>query len=199
MRPSTVGAPVLAAVALLLVARCTAADPPPHPAAAHPVPSSTAAGAVPDVFNATDVAWLQLMIPMTEQALDLLASAAERAADPEVARFAAETGAGHRIQLRTLRGLLKRSGTPPVNVHEGHDMPGMVTAAELAVLHRAQGAAFDGLFAGHIGEYLRQSVRVARGEQASGADRETRAFAGAVERTRAGELTRLAGLPGASD
>ncbi|MFC6577889.1 DUF305 domain-containing protein [Planomonospora parontospora] len=244
MRTSTVGAPVLAVVALLLVARCATADPP-HPAAhsagypvaagsgsaAHPAvvdpgsavdpvpapasgpgsgsapapgsgsgsapaPGSVSAGTVPGAFNATDVAWLQLMIPMTEQTLDLLVSAPERAADPEVARLAAELDAGHRAQLRTLRGLLKRSGTPPVNVHEGHDMPGMVTPAELAAVNRAEGAAFDRLFTEHVGEYLRQSVQVARGEQGSGADRETRAFAAAMERARAGELTRLTRLTG---
>ncbi|GAT67851.1 DUF305 domain-containing protein [Planomonospora sp. ID91781] len=252
MRASAVGAPVLAVVALLLVARCATADPP-HPAAhpagypvaagsgsaAHPAvadpgsaadpvpapasgpgsgsapapgsapalgsgsgsapaPEAVSAGTVPGAFNATDVAWLQLMIPMTEQALDLLVSAPQRAADPEVARLAAELDAGHRAQLRTLRGLLKRSGTPPVNVHEGHDMPGMVTATELAEVNRVEGAAFDRLFTEHVGEYLRQSVQVARGEQGSGADRETRAFAAAVERTRAGELIRLTGLGGAS-
>ncbi len=80
---------------------------------------------------------------------------------------------------------------PESNEHDGHDMPGMVTAADFAVLNKASGAAFDRLFRQDAREYLSQSVVVARGEQGSGADRETKAFAASMEKLHAAQLTRL--------
>ncbi|GLW12570.1 hypothetical protein Misp01_76980 [Microtetraspora sp. NBRC 13810] len=200
MKAATVGAPVLAVLSLLLVARCVAAQPThsaaDHLAVAQPAvtPVVTASGAAA-TFNATDVAWLQLLIPMTEQALPVLDAARGRTTDPRLLGLAARMGVEHRAQLRTLRDLLRRSGTPGVNVHEGHNMPGMVTPAELADGERAEGAGFDRFFTEHIGEYLRQSVLVAEGEKGSGADRDTKAFAAAMGRARAGELAQLTSDP----
>ncbi|MEU8379336.1 DUF305 domain-containing protein, partial [Streptosporangium sp. NPDC048865] len=75
MKASTIGASVLVVLTVLLVSRCVAAEPQTHSAANHPpsrsgpaaLPSPT--GSAPGTFNGTDIAWLQLMIPMTEQAV----------------------------------------------------------------------------------------------------------------------------------
>ncbi|MER5323338.1 DUF305 domain-containing protein [Streptosporangium roseum] len=199
MKAATIGAPVLAALTVLLVARCAAAGPAAHPAAAHlPPPAaretiSAPARTTPGAFNATDVAWLQLMIPMTEQMLRLLELVPEQTSNPRVTRLAARLGAGHRAELPRLRELLGRSGAPGVNVHEGHDMPGMVTAGDLRVLGRTTGAAFDRLLVEHIREHLEQGILVSRGEQGSGAEQAVRALAAVVERTRAAQLALLDG------
>ncbi|MEZ0076401.1 DUF305 domain-containing protein [Planotetraspora sp. GP83] len=197
MRAATIGAPVLAVLTVLLVTRCVAAGTDAHSAAGHmPLHSnmtSAPTGTAPAGANATDVAWLQLMIPMTEQAVRLMEAAPSRTSNPRVTRLAAEMSAGHRTQLRTLRELLRRAGAPLTNVHEGHNMPGMVTATELKTVERTGDAAFDRLFTQHIGEYLRQSVLVAGGEQQSGADRDTTAFAATLAKSRAGDLAQLTG------
>ncbi|MEV4288445.1 DUF305 domain-containing protein [Nonomuraea bangladeshensis] len=80
---------------------------------------------------------------------------------------------------------------PAINPHAGHDMPGMITAAELARLRTAEGPAFDTLFTRHLRAHLRQSRSVTRSEQVSGADPGIKALAAAIERTRTTQLSAL--------
>ncbi|SDG29726.1 Uncharacterized conserved protein, DUF305 family [Sinosporangium album] len=202
MKPATVGLPVLAVLTLLLLARCVAA-PSSHSAAGHgwpPVAATSQSQAAPTsaTYNATDVAWLQLIIPMTRQALPVFDAAPRRTSNPLIVQLAAQMGNEHRAQLRTLQSLLRRAGVPDVNMHAGHNMPGMVTIAELGDGTRTKDAAFDRFFTEHIGEYLRQSVSLAEGVQGAGADRDTKAFAVTVGRARAADLDRLTGAPKAT-
>ncbi|MFC7647768.1 DUF305 domain-containing protein [Streptosporangium lutulentum] len=156
--------------------------------------SSPASTSMPSgTFNATDVAWMQLMIPMDEQLLTMLELAPKRTSNPEVTRLAERFAADHRAELLRLRELLDRSGAPTTNVHEGHDMPGMVTAEDLRVIDRTTGAAFDRLFAKNMREHLEQGVLLSRGVRGSGADQGTRELAGSIEKTRAAQLDRLDG------
>jgi uncharacterized protein (DUF305 family) len=199
MRAVLAAAPAAALVgALLLAAGC--ADPnrspvtDPRPPATGQATDVTSPTAPAGPLNATDLAWVLLMIPLDEQALRLLALVPERTPDRAVRQLAARFGAGYREELVRLRGLLKRAGIPETNPHEGHDMPGMVTAAELRAIGGTTGAAFGRLFAAALRENLEQAALVARGEQASGSDRATRTLAAAVERTRATQLTQLARL-----
>lgn len=134
------------------------------------------------------------MIPMDERTLPLLDLGAERGHDPAVRRLAARIRKAHLAELERLREMLGRTGLPATNVHEGHDMPGMVTAADLAALRKATGPAFDRLFADRLREHLDQSAAVARSEQTAGADEGTRALAAAVERARAAQSDLLDGI-----
>jgi uncharacterized protein (DUF305 family) len=154
------------------------------------VPSAAAVTA-PGGFGPTDVAWVELMIPMDTQALRLLAMVPGKVSDPEVKRLAARISAYHRSELVKLRELLLRSGVPQTDPHQGHTMPGMVTPDELAAIGRASGAAFDRLVTEHLHEHLKQSILVARGEQDSGVQHDTKALAAAIEKTRAGQLAEL--------
>ncbi|GAA4197965.1 hypothetical protein GCM10022252_47640 [Streptosporangium oxazolinicum] len=197
MKVSTIGASVLVVLTVLLVSRCVAAEPQTHSAVNHPPSRSgpaalpTPTGSVSGSFNGTDIAWLQLMIPMTEQAARLLELAPGKTSNPRLKRFAEEYVADRRTTLQELRDLLRRSGVPESNEHEGHDIPGMVIPNDFAALKRADGEAFDRLFTKDAREYLTQSVLVAKGLQKSGADPETKAFAAALEKTYSGQLPRL--------
>ncbi|MFI6512702.1 DUF305 domain-containing protein [Streptosporangium sp. NPDC050855] len=209
MRASVVGVPVLAVLTVLLISRCVAAGPESHPAAGHhragpaaavssPLPSTAPSGTPSGgattpagSFNATDLAWLQLMIPMTEQSVRLLELAPGKTSNPAITRFAAETVPARRATLKGLRDLLRRAGVPQSREHEGHDMPGMTTPADFAALDRADGPAFDRLFTGNAREYLTQSVLVAKGEGRSGADPATKAFAAATAKAHTDQLARL--------
>ncbi|MER6169752.1 DUF305 domain-containing protein [Streptosporangium sp. NPDC001681] len=180
------------------VAGCGAHSPAAAPGHHHESPAPvapTAPAATPAAgFNTTDTAWLQLMIPMDERTLPLLDLGAERGHDPAVRRLAARIRKAHLAELERLREMLGRTGLPATNVHEGHDMPGMVTAADLAALRKATGPAFDRLFADRLREHLDQSAAVARSEQTAGADEGTRALAAAVERARAAQSDLLDGI-----
>jgi uncharacterized protein (DUF305 family) len=208
MKAIAVGMPLAALVAALLVAGCGGpasehAHHPPAPSGqstALPTPSppvsppvSTSAGMPSGTFNATDVGWMQLMIPMDEQLLSMLEMAPKRTSNPEVTRLAKLFAADHRAELLKLRALMDRSGAPKTNVHEGHDMPGMVTADDLRVIDQTKGAAFDRLFAKNMREHLEQGVLLSRGEQGAGADQATRELAGSIEKVRAAQLDRLDG------
>ncbi|RCG24056.1 DUF305 domain-containing protein [Sphaerisporangium album] len=155
---------------------------------------TAAVATIPPGFNGTDVAWLQLMIPMDGQTLALLDLARARGTDPELKRLAARVKDSHTAELTGLRRLLARTGLPSTNPHEGHSMPGMVNAADLAELGRTAGAEFDRRFAERLREHLDQSVTVSRGEQASGLNRDTRRLAAAIERLRATQRADLDGV-----
>lgn len=139
--------------------------------------------------NATDLAWLQLMIAMDERVLPLLDVGASRGHAPAVRQLAGKLRDAHVTELARLRS----AGPAADNPHAGHDMPGMVTAAELARLRSARGPTFDALFTDHLGAHLRQSLSVTRSEQLYGADSRVKALAAAIERTRLTQLPLLRG------
>ncbi|KOX24833.1 hypothetical protein ADK67_17550 [Saccharothrix sp. NRRL B-16348] len=153
---------------MLLLAACTPAPAPAPPPAASP-------------FNATDTAWIQLMIPMNEQLLPALALA-----PPELAPFAAELEVSHERELAQLKRLRARAGLSDENPHAGHEMPGLVSEADLAGLRLDP----TGLPA-TLREHLAQSALLARGEQDSGADQETRDLAASIVTARAAQSARL--------
>ncbi|MDG4781979.1 DUF305 domain-containing protein [Micromonospora sp. WMMD961] len=193
MRRST---PSTLLVAVLLVAGCGAGPPDPTgttapppsepPATVAPAPASTAGP-----FSPTDVAWLQLTVAMAERLLPVLELVPARTTDPAWRRLAAQVEATERADLERARRLLADSGAPATNPHEGHDMPGMVTAEEVTVLRAATGSPFHRLLAGHLRAHLAQATRVAVAEQRAGSHPATTAMAGAVVRDGDAHLTRL--------
>ncbi|MFJ5265611.1 DUF305 domain-containing protein [Streptomyces sp. NPDC088387] len=131
--------------------------------------TSTSAGASPtSTFSATDVAWIQLMIPMSERAQRLTDMAPSRRASPAVAALAARTGSRLREDLRELRELLKLSGVPDTRPHEGHDMPGMVSLATLGKAGTATGETFDKILTDALREHLTQSRMLGDSERTQG-------------------------------
>lgn len=162
---STAPGRLLALWGLVLLTGCTSAPPPP----------------TPSPFNTTDKAWLQLMIPMNEQllpALDL--------APTSLAGIAAEVRASHEVELDQLRRLRSRAGLPDSNLHAGHQMPGLISQADLIALRIDP----SGLGA-KLREHLDQSALIARGEQDNGADSETKELARSIGARRAEQISRL--------
>ena len=173
-----------------LVAGCgaSAASSGPPVSAGTPVPS------VQQAFNPTDLAWIQLMVPMDEQLLRVLDMANRQSADPAVRRLAQEVTTTHRAELAQLVALRTRSGAPTTNVHEGHDMPGMMTEPEIVAMGKAQGAAFDQLFRKNLKEHLDQSIIVARSIKTAGHEPSVKKLAASIETGRAAQLKLLAAL-----
>jgi hypothetical protein len=155
-----------------------------------PVPARAAAPRATGL-NGTDAAWLQLMIPMDEQTLQLLDLVPARTANPATRRLVTLVGAGLRTEVDQLRALRTRSGVSTTNVHAGHDLPGLVTADELAAAGKARGAALDRLVVTQLREQFDQSMLLCRGERGSGADAATKTLAASIERTRTVQLTQL--------
>ncbi|MFG2050878.1 DUF305 domain-containing protein [Micromonospora sp. NPDC048935] len=191
-----IAGPTALLAAMLLAAGCTtgpreAAGPTPP---ATTVPAATTVptpGGTTGAFSPTDIAWLQLTVAMADRLLPVLELVPARTTDPAWRRLAAEVGTAQRDTADRGRRLLAQSGAPTTNPHEGHDMPGMVTADEVNVLRSSTGQPFLRLFAGHLRAHLGQSVRIASAEQRGGVDPTTTALAGAVIR---GDTARLAAL-----
>ncbi|MEU0277449.1 DUF305 domain-containing protein [Streptomyces sp. NPDC006195] len=177
-------------VPLLFLGGCSAsADRPATPGrSAAPAPSSSAP------FTATDTGWIQLMTPMSEQAGQLLAMASAQDAAPPLASWAAALAKEHRTELAQLRQLLGRMGLPDTNVHEGHDMPGMVTEADLDRARGLTGARFDGFVRQEIRAHLEQSQRVSLSETRAGGSQEAKRLAARIADSRAGQLRTLSSL-----
>lgn len=175
----------------LLLTACTGgggqrADPGAGPPRTTAGPASSAAP--------TDSAWVQLMIPMDEQALALLDLAARKATDPRLRGWAAGLRTAQAGELTALRGLRDRMGLPDTDLHKGHDMPGMVTAEDLADARAAEGSSFDALLVTGIQAHLRQSEQVSRSETAAGGDPEARERARALVAARGKQLAALTAL-----
>lgn len=205
----------LALAAALLLAGCggdSAGDATESPGVATPTPTATPSDAPVDEaatptetpvdeagaggLSATDLAWVRLMIPVNEQLLPFLDALAERAEDPALAAFAADLVPGHEAELEALHALLSEAGVAYVNLHEGHNMPGMVTEDELAALAALDGPAFDEEALAHLDEHLTRTAEVSRAETEAGTDPATVALAADLDRarsTQSAELDRLTG------
>ncbi|MFF5089285.1 DUF305 domain-containing protein [Streptomyces niveus] len=175
-----------ALLVLLAVPGCSGATPASTPVRTSPVsvPATTPSGA-------TDAAWLQLMTPMNEGAVELLTMAADRATDPGLRSWATRLAAAHRAELDRMRPLLKQLGLPATNVHEGHEMPGMVTPGDLARARAAKGAAFEKVVVVQIREHLEHSARVSRSEVDAGSEAAAKKLAASLVEARAAELAAL--------
>ncbi|WP_411080464.1 DUF305 domain-containing protein [Streptomyces sp. cmx-18-6] len=182
---------MLALLALLGLTASAGCSSPTEPATA----SATAAPSASTDAAPTDAAWVQLMTPMNEKAVALLALAADRAAEPRLRAFATRLRSAQEGELGRLRPLLARMGLPDTDVHAGHDMPGMVTEQDLEAAEAAEGAAFDRLLLARIRDHLRQSAQVSRSEIAAGERADAKRLAAALVTAREAALTELEGLP----
>ena len=174
----------LAVAALLLAAPLTAcgtSSTPPPSAVVQTDPS----------FNPTDLAWIELMIPMDEQLLRVLATASHQATTPALRTFAVSLTAGHKSELAQLITLRTRAKAPTANQHEGHDMPGMMTEPEVLALSNTTGPGYDQLLTKNLKEHLEQSIIVARSIRTAGKDPATKKLAASIEQSRATQLKHL--------
>lgn len=182
-----VHATAAALVALLVATGCSSTPEPTTDSPAKPTPVSTPSA----LAHATDVAWLQLMTPMNEGAVELLTMAADRSPDPRVRSWASDMATAHRAELGKMRSLWKKLGLPGTNIHEGHEMPGMVTPGDLTKARTAKGAAFEKLFVTQIREHLEHSARVSSSEVDAGSEAAAKKLAAALVEARRGELDGL--------
>lgn len=155
------------------------------------------AGASAPAFNATDSAWILLMIPMVERARLLTDMAPSRTADPALAALAVATGSTLRADLRRLRAVLRLSGVPDTHPHEGHDMPGMVSLGTLQKAADANGQAFDRILTDALRAHFTQSRKLCAGERTQGRADPAKDLATSIAKSTTAQITRLDKLPAA--
>jgi hypothetical protein len=182
-----------ALLALLLLAGCST-QPQPHGEHAHPSTPAISSSSAPVAggFSDTDAAYVQLAIPQDETVLPVLALAKSReGVDPGLVSLVGEVEQNHQEELERLRKALTDAGHTYLNMHEGHDMPGMVTAEEVASLDAATGQAFDDRLRVLLRAHFEESTTVAKSELAAGSSPEVLEVTRGIEASRAGYLARL--------
>ncbi|WP_432824933.1 DUF305 domain-containing protein [Dactylosporangium sp. CA-092794] len=177
-------APILLVVVLLLTGACGS----PAPGRPQSPPGVVAAAAE---FGGTDLAWVELMIPMDEQLLPVLDLVRERSADPGLVGLAGDLRGVYDAELPRLRGLSAAAKLPSDNPHKGHKMPGLVDADRLAAMRAASGADFERQATDCLREHLDQLARLAGAEVANGTSPSVKDLARQVEQNRAAASARL--------
>ncbi len=142
-------------------------------------------------FGGTDLAWIEINIAMDEQLQPLLDLAPKHTADPATLAMVAQVKAFNDAELSVLRQLHTRAGLPTENPHEGMPMPGMVTPEQVTDASKLAGPAFDETVTKLIKAHLVQGQSLARSEDKSGAESQTRALALQILRTRQAALSTM--------
>ncbi|MCS7479034.1 DUF305 domain-containing protein [Umezawaea endophytica] len=140
----------------------------------------------------TDVAFVELAIPQNESALAAAQLTLKRSgSNPSLLALAQQVDSGYRAELERLNGVLTAAGLTRSDQHDGHDMPGMITALELEALDKAQGKAFDDQMGAAFRAHLQESLTVAQSELSAGTAKPVLELGADIERTRTELLGRL--------
>lgn len=129
-----------------------------------------------------DVEFMQGMIPHHAQALDMAALVEERTQSQDIRLLAKRIEISQRDEIALMSRWLEERGeeVPGQHAHhmmEGHLMPGMLTAADMAELAGARGADFDRLFLEHMIRHHEGAIVMVKALFASpGAGQETDMF-----------------------
>jgi uncharacterized protein (DUF305 family) len=170
----------------LLLAACGTDSPPAQP------PRNTAAAQ----HNDSDVMFLQMLAHHQKQGLQMTATAAQRAHDPQLKTLAAAVQATEKDELTMIESWLKGWGEPidvgtAASLHADHGgLPGTGTA-EIEALTKAPAASFDKAFLNLFLAHQHQAVEMAQLAKDRGANPETKAFAERVRQSRQGEIQQM--------
>ena len=150
------------------------------------------------VFNESDVAFAQGMLPHHQQAVKMSQLAADRAADPRVVDLAARIEAAQGPEIETLSGWLAAWGaeaTGSTGMDHGStdhgEMGGMMTAEDMAALADASGTSFDRLFLEQMTAHHSGAVQMAETEIAEGSNPDAIAMAEEIRDTQSAEIAEM--------
>jgi uncharacterized protein (DUF305 family) len=148
-------------------------------------------------FNAADVAFAQGMIPHHDEALTMARLAGAAGASKAVRKLAQEIEAAQDPEISLMRGWLiawERPTAMPIDhgaMAGMEKMDGMASAADLAQLRAARGAAFDHLFLTLMRTHHLGAIEMARTELRDGANADAKALAGRIESGQSAEVKRI--------
>ncbi|GIJ08899.1 DUF305 domain-containing protein [Micromonospora andamanensis] len=167
--------------------------------AGHNMPGSPSASAFSGdaaTSNAADVMFAQMMIPHHEQAVEMSDLAATRASDPEVKQLATQIKDAQAPEIAQMRGWLTSWGAPMPMASGGrhgmpemdHEMPGMMSEADMAKLAAASGTEFDRQFLTMMIAHHEGAITMAEEEAAQGVNPDATALAQRIATTQQAEI-----------
>jgi len=175
---------------VMLLAGCGTAAP--RPAAVAP-PATAAPGAAG--VNATDVMFVQMMLPHHRQGIQIVRLAKDREPRDEVRILAAAIDTTQSAEVDVMMGWLRAWQQPetPADPH-AHDAHGGVpetSLAEIAALQKATGSDFDRRFLDTMIAHQDDAIQLARMELATGLDPGARDFAKRIDQSRTAEIKQM--------
>jgi uncharacterized protein (DUF305 family) len=188
----------LAIACALLLAGCGSAAATKPPAAAKPAAaagSPSASAAMPPNVNATDVMFLQMMLPHHRQGIRLVRLAKDRPAREEIKILAAAIDATQSAELEMMSGWLRDWGQPETStdphVHDAHGGVPETSLAEIAALQKATGADFEKKFLDAMIAHQDDAVQMAKLELGSGGYQGAKDFASRVDQSRSAQVKQM--------
>ena len=180
------------------------ASPGMHHTASPTAPRSADSGS--GQHNDQDVAFAKGMIPHHRQAVVMAGLAPDRARSQEVKDLAAKIKRAQDPEITTMSGWLTAWGqeVPATDMpgmdhgmdHSGHDMPGMMSQADMARLEKLSGAEFDGRFLKMMIAHHEGAVEMAETERSRGAYGPAKDLAASIITGQSAEIDQMKKLLG---
>ncbi|PRY31613.1 DUF305 domain-containing protein [Umezawaea tangerina] len=153
-------------------------------------------------YNAADVMFLQMMLPLHAQGLELTRIAKERTTRAEVRDIADELDTAQRDETAKMTGWLTDWSQPTAMdgdpaAHEHHGGLHQTSPAEIDALAKAPDADFDTTFLNLMTGHLHNSVELTRSEIEGGTNQPAKDLATTIRESRTKEIARLLSLVGA--
>ncbi|MFE3543577.1 DUF305 domain-containing protein [Nocardia sp. NPDC059177] len=187
-----------AVAAALFAAGCgddTATTTAEHPASTSAATSTTG---VRTDFNDADVTFLQMMYPHHAQAVEMAQLVPDRTQNPQLRALATQVEQAQAPEMAQITTLLTSFGesAPSAGGHGGHDMPGMMTEAQMSALEAARDAEFDRQWLELMIEHHLGAVDMAKTELAGGVNAESRQLATTIVADQEAEIATMRGMLG---
>ncbi|MGV9819613.1 DUF305 domain-containing protein [Nocardia xishanensis] len=196
-------AATIAAGALLFAAAC-GDDSDSMTGADHGTSSSTAAPATSAVradFNNADVTFLEMMYPHHAQAVEMAKLVPSHTQNPQLLALAADVEKAQAPEMEQISSLLRSFGKPAPTAggeHEGHGMPGMMSAEQMSALQAASGAEFDRMWLEMMIQHHAGAIDMAKTELADGVNPDAQALARSVITAQEAEIATMRTMLGQS-
>jgi uncharacterized protein (DUF305 family) len=165
-----------------------------------PPATASAVASSPTGVNATDVMFVQMMLPHHRQGIQIVRLANDREPREEVRTLAAAIDTTQSAEVDMMMGWLRAWQQPetPADPH-AHDAHGGVpetSLAAIAALQKATGADFDRRFLDTMIAHQDDAIQLARMELATGLDPGTKDFAKRIDQSRTAEIKQMLHLRG---
>lgn len=181
---------LITAAALLLLATCIAGG----------GPGSAQRGGAPNTapggrgFNATDVMFLQMMIPHHGQGVQVVRLVRERAVHPEVKTLAAAIETTQLDEIKTMTGWLRAWRRPlraPADAHAMHGGMPETSRVEIEALAEGSDADFERRFLNTMIAHQDDAIQIARMEVSTGMNPRAKDLARRIDLSRSGQIKQM--------
>lgn len=189
---------VAAAATVLFAAGCSDDSTTTTHTTEHSTTTTTSAAASTD-FNDADVSFLQMMYPHHAQAVEMAKMVPSHTQNQQLIALAAQVEKAQAPEMQQITDLLAGFGKPAPSAtegHGGHDMPGMMTDAQMSSLQAANGADFDRQWLEMMIAHHEGAVAMAQTELSGGVNPPSRQLATKIMADQEAEITTMRGMLG---